>query len=166
MDAWLVLRGLAHYKCAFTLSDKKASSRNVSWLVSIYFPPEAGANRVSVKPHSAIVLLLADRRHSQTAKVLKTSGCRLMMTFTPDHAVAICVNNPVDAVILDQAHFVQTEGWSVAQSLKMIRNNVCVVLVVHGKIMGKRMPEGVDAVVPENDPDALIATLKDLLKGF
>jgi DNA-binding response OmpR family regulator len=113
-----------------------------------------------------MVLLLADRRHSQTAKALKTSGYRLMMTFTPDHAVAICVNNPVDAVILDQDHFVQTEGWSVAQSLKMIRNKLCVVLVVHGKIMGDKMPEGVDAVVPENDPQALIGTLKDLLEGF
>ncbi len=89
-----------------------------------------------------------------------------MMTFTPDHAVAICVNNQVDAVILDQAHFIQTEGWSVAQSLKMIRNNLCVILVVHGEIMGNAAPEGVDAVVPENDPQALIVTLKNLLKGF
>jgi hypothetical protein len=89
-----------------------------------------------------------------------------MMTFTPDHAVAISVNNPVEAVVLDQAHFVQTEGWSVAQSLKMIRNNICVILVVHGTIMGNAVPEGVDAVVPENDPQALSVTLKSLLKGF
>jgi DNA-binding response OmpR family regulator len=115
--------------------------------------------------HSATLLLLADRRHSQTAKALKGSGYRLMMTFTPDHAVAICVNNAVDAVILDQERFVQTEGWSVAQSLKMIRNNLCVILVVHDKIMSDTKPDGVDAVVPESDPEALLVTLKKLLKG-
>lgn len=89
-----------------------------------------------------------------------------MMTFTPDHAVAICVNNTVDAVILDQEHFIQTEGWSVAQSLKMIRRTICVVLVVRGKILGDNLPAGVDAVVPESDPQALLVSLKSLLKDF
>lgn len=88
------------------------------------------------------------------------------MTFTPDHAVAICVNNTVDAVVLDQEHFVQTEGWSVAQSLKMIRRTICVILVVRGKIVGNNLPTGVDAVVPESDPQALLVSLKNLLKGF
>ena len=111
-------------------------------------------------------MLLADRRHSHTAKALKTSGYRLVTTFTPDHAVAICVNNPVDVVILDQEHFIQTEGWSVAKSLKMIRNKVCVVLVVRGKMVGNTPPEGVDLVVPDHDPQALMAAIKHLLKGF
>ena len=109
------------------------------------------------------MLLLADRRNSQTARILKGSGYRLMMTFTPDHAVAICVNNPIDAVVLDQEHFVQTEGWSVAQSIKMIRHRICVFLVVRGKIVGHDLPAGVDAIVPESDPQALIATLRQLL---
>lgn len=127
---------------------------------------EAGDNFHSMKgPHITIVLL-ADRRHSQTAKTLKGLGYRLVTTFTPDHAVAICVNNPVDAVILDQEHFVQTEGWSVAQSLKLIRRNLCVILVVRGKIVGSDLPNGVDAVVPDHDSQALLATLKHSLKGF
>ena len=117
------------------------------------------------KPRSATILLLADRRHSQAARVLKGAGYRLMTTFTPDHAVAICVNNPVDAVILDQEHFVQTEGWSVAQSLKMIRNSLCVVLVVRGKIVGHDLPAGVDLVVADHDPQSLVDSLKNLLTG-
>jgi len=112
------------------------------------------------------IVLLADRRHSQTAKALKGLGYGLMTTFTPDHAVAICVNNPVDAVILDQEHFIQTEGWSVAQSLKLIRHSLCVILVVRGKIVGSDLPAGVDAVVPDHDAMALTATLKHLLKRF
>src|SRR5215470_11851260 len=119
-----------------------------------------------MKPKSATVLLLADRRSSQTAKTLKNSGYRLMTTFTPDHAVAICVNNPVDAVVLDQEHFVETEGWSVAQSLKMIRNNLCVILIVRGKMVGNKLLMGVDAMVQEHDSQALVASLKNLLQGF
>jgi DNA-binding response OmpR family regulator len=119
-----------------------------------------------MKPKSATLLLLADRRSSQTAKTLKNSGYRVMTTFTPDHAVAICVNNPVDAVVLDQEHFVETEGWSVAQSLKMIRSNVCVILVVRGKVVGNKLPMGVDRVVQERDSQTLLASLKNLLQGF
>lgn len=113
-----------------------------------------------------MVLLLADRRRSSTARALKGSGFRVMTTFTPDHAVAICVNNRVDAVVLDQEHFVQTEGWSVAQSLKMIGRTICVILVVHGTIIDNVVPEGVDAVVPEGDAQALLVSLNNLLKGF
>jgi len=119
-----------------------------------------------MKTPSPTIVLLADRRHSQTARALKNSGYHLVTTFTPDHAVAICVNNPVDVVILDQEHFIQTEGWSVARSIKMIRANLCVVLVVRGKIVGSEPPDGVDAVVPDHDTQALLASLKHLLKRF
>jgi DNA-binding response OmpR family regulator len=119
-----------------------------------------------MKTRSATILLLADRRHSQAAKVLKTAGYRVTMTFTPDHAVAICVNNSVDAVVLDQEHFIQTEGWSVAQSLKMIRNKLCVVLVVRGKMVGHSLPAGVDLVVPDHEPQSLLAAIENLLRGY
>jgi hypothetical protein len=60
------------------------------------------------------VLLLADRRQSNTHKILRTSGYNVMLSFTPDHAVALCVNHAMDAVVLDQEHFVVTEvGWTL-----------------------------------------------------
>lgn len=119
-----------------------------------------------MKNSHATIVLLADRKQSQTAKILKGSGYQLMTTYTPDHAVAICVNNPVDIVILDQEHFIQTEGWSVAKSVKMIRQKASVILVVRGKIVGSEPPDGVDAVVPDHDEQSLIATIKHILKGF
>lgn len=109
------------------------------------------------------VLLLADRRQSQTSRVLKGAGFRLMTTFTPDHAVAICVNNNVNAVVLDQEHFVVTENWSVAQSLKMIKQDICVILVVRGKIVGGELPAGIDAIVPERDDQTLLKILKKMV---
>jgi hypothetical protein len=109
------------------------------------------------------VLLLADRRQSRTGKTLKSGGYRLMQSFTPDHAVALCVNTDINAVVLDQQHFVVTENWSVAQSIKMIKPRICVVLVLHGKIVDNTLPSGVDAIVPEADPQALLKTLKQFL---
>lgn len=109
------------------------------------------------------VLLLADRRQSQTSKALKVAGYHLMTAFSPDHAVALCVNNKVDAVVLDQERFVVTENWSVAQSLKMIKARICVVLVARGKIVARELPLGIDAIVPEGDTDRLVKTLTEIL---
>jgi len=87
-----------------------------------------------------------------------------MTTFTPDHAVAICVNNRVDAVVLDQSHFIETEGWSVAQSIKLIRHTICIILVVRGKLLAKHLPQGVDAMVDDHDQEGLIEQLEHLLE--
>lgn len=112
---------------------------------------------------SPSVLLLADRRQSQTARALKGSGYRLMMSFTPDHAVALCVNNNVDAVVLDQEHFVVTDNWSVAQSVKMIDPRICIILIARGRIISRQLPSGIDAMVRDGDSDALLKTLNQLL---
>lgn len=117
-----------------------------------------------MKKPLATILLLADRRQSKTARSLKDSGFRLITTFTPDHAVAICVGNNVNAVVLDQEHFMVTEGWSVAQSLKMIRRDICVVLVVRGRIVDHSLPAGVDLVLPQGDDQTLLNSLKRLLQ--
>ena len=114
-------------------------------------------------PTRRTVLLLVDRRQSRTARLLKESGYNVMTTYTPDHAVAICVNNKVDAVVLDQQHFIETEGWSVAKSLKMIRASMCVILVVRGKVVGESLPEGVDAVVTDHSHGELLATMERIL---
>jgi PleD family two-component response regulator len=96
--------------------------------------------------------------------MLKNTGYHVVTTFTPDHAVAICVNNNrVSAVILDQEHFVETEGWSVAKSLKMIRRNLCVILVVHGGLVAQDAPNGVDAIVAHHDGQSLVKFLGELL---
>jgi PleD family two-component response regulator len=112
---------------------------------------------------SPIILIVADRRQNHTGRTLKAAGYRVMTSFTPDHAVALCVNNPVDAVVLDQANFVVTDDWSVAQSLKMIKARMCVFLIVRGKIIGKDLPAGVDAIIPEGDTQRLLKTLQELL---
>jgi hypothetical protein len=112
---------------------------------------------------SQTILLLADRRMSPTVRALKSAGYRVLLSFTPDHAVAAVVNSHVEAVVLDQFHFVPRENWSVAQSLKMVKPDLCVLLVVRGEIVRRTMPKGLDAIVPDGDGAALINALKDLL---
>lgn len=109
--------------------------------------------------HKPTILLLVDRRQSRTARMLKSAGYNIITTFTPDHAVAMCVNNKIEAVVLDQQHFIETEGWSVAKSLKMIRANICVVLVVRGRLVTHDLPDGVDALISEHDDRTLIETI-------
>jgi response regulator RpfG family c-di-GMP phosphodiesterase len=110
------------------------------------------------------ILLLVDRRQSRSARVLKSAGYNIITTFTPDHAVAICVNNRVEAVVLDQQHFIETEGWSVAKSLKMIRANICVLLVMRGRLVNDDLPEGVDALVAEHDDHSLLQILERMVR--
>lgn len=109
------------------------------------------------------VLLLADRRQSHTQRALRTAGYRVMLSFTADHAVALCVNSEIDAVVLDQEHFVVTDDWSIAQSVKMIKPRIRVFLIIRGKILSPKLPMDVDAMVPEGDMQPLLKALKQLL---
>lgn len=85
-----------------------------------------------------------------------------MTTFTPDQAVAICLDNEVHAVVLDQEHFIIKENWSVAQSLKMVKPRICVALIVRGELAGEQNPAGIDAMIPEGNTEALLETLARL----
>lgn len=109
------------------------------------------------------VLLLTDRRKSVLKRHLTKVGYLVAETFTPDQAVAICVNSPVDAVVLDQSFFVETEGWSIAQSLKAVKAKVCIILVIPVEKFNEELPQGVDAMCTGENPVDLLGCLERLL---
>src|SRR5690242_14361655 len=111
------------------------------------------------------VLLLVDRRQCRTSRFLTDFGYHVITTYTPDHAVAICVNNKVDVVILVQQHFVKTEGWSVSKSINMVRTSICVILVVRGKVVREDLPEGVDDLLTERDQQGLLQRIGKMLES-
>jgi DNA-binding NarL/FixJ family response regulator len=76
---------------------------------------------------------------------------------TPEQAVAVCVSNHVAAVVLD-SQFV-TNGWSAAQTFKMVKPQLPVVLLGHDHQQAP--PQGVDAVVLNHS--AILHKLNDLL---
>ena len=108
------------------------------------------------------VLVLAERRKSKLTHHLRGCGYHVLETFTTDHAVAVAVNNPVDVVVLHHDCFVETDGWSVAQSLKVAKQGICVLLATRAQRISKRIPEGVDAVVSAAEPDAILKHVKRL----
>ena len=109
------------------------------------------------------VLLLVDRRSCTLKARLLKASYRVVEAYTTDRAVAICVNNSIDAAVLEQSLFVETDGWSVAQSLKAVKSHLCVLLSVSATRLGKKLPRGVDAIVQQENPEQTLAALKRLL---
>lgn len=62
---------------------------------------------------------------------------------TPEQAVAVCVSNNLAAVVLD-SEFSTEAGWSAAQTLKMVKPHLPVVLLGH--VHEQSLPHGIDAV--------------------
>lgn len=77
---------------------------------------------------------------------------------TPDQAVAVCVSNHISAVVLD-SEFSTEAGWSAAQTLKMIKPKLPVMLLL--KRPECPVPSGVDAVAPNHSH--ILPKLKGLL---
>jgi hypothetical protein len=109
------------------------------------------------------VVCLVDRRRGALSRLLRHAGFTVIESFTADQVVAICVNNRIDAVLLDQDLFVETEGWSVAQSVKLVRPRLFVLLVSRASRLHDKLPEGVDAVVPQDAPKEAVAALRLML---
>lgn len=107
----------------------------------------------------AAVVCLTDRRRSRLATLLRRGGHHVYPTYTADHAVCLCVQHYVDAIVLDQELFVETDGWSVAQSVKGVRPTVRVILATDAMMLSRKRPKGVDAVVNKDDLDTLHAAL-------
>lgn len=113
------------------------------------------------------ILYLGERRNNSTVVALKRAGFAVAALHTLEHGVAFAVHNPVDLVILDQAIFVEVEGWSPARSFKLVRPSLCVVVVSENEKSGKELPPDVDAFVdafvPKGSNRLLVAEVKRLL---
>jgi DNA-binding response OmpR family regulator len=112
---------------------------------------------------SATVLCVVDRRRNPAARFLRDAGFDVLETFTTDQAVALSVSRQIDCVVLDQGFFLETEDWSVAQSLKMVRPNICVLLVSRAVRIGHRLPQGVDGEVSSFEPQQVVEAVRRLL---
>ena len=108
------------------------------------------------------VVCLVDRRRNTIFRGLRKAGITVIETFTTDQAVAVCVSNRVDAVVLDQEFFVEVDGWSVAQSIKLVKPSTCVVLATRANFLTHRRPSGVDAVLRSTDVPAILEWLAQL----
>lgn len=109
------------------------------------------------------VICVIDRRRNTLSRAMRHAGITVIETFTTDQAVALCVSNKIDAVILDQEFFVETDGWSVAQSIKLVKPTICVLLATRARALNDRLPKGVDAMVPHHETQAVLETLDNMI---
>jgi DNA-binding NtrC family response regulator len=84
----------------------------------------------------------------------------VLSAFTPEQAVAVCVNNHIAAVVLD-SEFSTEAGWSAAQTFKMVNPRLRVMLLL--KSAEGTVPSGVDAVAPSHSH--MLPKLKGLLES-
>jgi DNA-binding response OmpR family regulator len=83
---------------------------------------------------------------------------QVFLASTPEQAVALCISNPLAAVVLD-SEFTSDGGWTAPQTLRSVNAQLPILILNKGHT-GK-VPPGVDAVV--KSPDILLPTLEKLL---
>jgi hypothetical protein len=112
------------------------------------------------------VLCVVHRRNDRLTCALRGKDHTVAEVYTGDQSVAVSVGTSFDAVVLDQRLFIETEGWSLAKSFKLVRPSICILLVSRAlQVKHRRKPEGVDSVVPMNDLPEIARTLEHLVLG-
>jgi DNA-binding NtrC family response regulator len=110
------------------------------------------------------LLCLCDRRRKPIARVLRRSGYFVAEAFSTDQAVAMAFSNYFDLAVLDQDLFIEIEGWTVAQSLKAVKPNICIILISKSKRLSNALPRDIDAMVEDEDDEDLIRCVEELLR--
>ena len=102
--------------------------------------------------------LLPGLRELQEA--VERQGYDVLLAFTADHAVAVLIANRCDAVILD-AELIRAEWATVAETLKLARPDVPILLLDHREDQARKgpPPRGVDAAVSGRSHGEVLAWL-------
>jgi DNA-binding NtrC family response regulator len=108
-------------------------------------------------------ILCVSRSSSQMEAIrsaLSSRDYEVVEASTPEQAVAVCVSNSLAAIVLD-SEFATEAGWSAAQTFKMVKPHLPVVLLGHNHEASP--PHGVDAVA--SNYSAILRKLNALLNG-
>ena len=89
------------------------------------------------------------------------SRLHVLSAATRDKGVAICVAEVIAVAVLD-GESIRGEECSVAQSLKMVRPNLPIILLEERERLSN-LPEGIDAVVPLGATEKLLRKIEELL---
>ncbi len=86
-----------------------------------------------------------------------------ILSSSPEEAVAFCAANHISAIVLD-SEFVTEGGWTVAQSFRMVKPQLPIVLLQRNHGHHSHVPTHVDVVASKVEliPEALKILLKQL----
>ena len=119
------------------------------------------AKPTTIPARSRFLIILLLKTHSPfLVAFLERSGYAVAEARSPDDLVALCLGNPANAAIVDMCQLGEIEGWSVAQSIKMVKPSLSVILLCHGPIpRDVELPTAVDALASDADLPGLLAIL-------
>src|SRR5215468_3242935 len=142
---------LASYFCGFVYSLRRCSYTAMRTILK----PAIASEGLGLP-----ILLLLKTHSSFPINFLEKSGYVVSEVRSPEDLVALCVSNPPDAVIVDVCQFGELEGWSVAQSIKMVNPSPSVILLFHGPTPKKvGLPSAVDALASDSNLQELLTIL-------
>jgi CheY-like chemotaxis protein len=86
-----------------------------------------------------------------------------ILSSSPEEAVAFCAANHISAIVLD-SEFATEDGWTVAQSFRMVKPRLPIVLLKRNHSHHHPLPPHVDVVASKAEmiPGALKILLKQL----
>jgi DNA-binding NtrC family response regulator len=117
------------------------------------------------KPRTdTLIILLLDSPSRFLQQFLHSQGYATSYASTADRALALCVSNPVQAIVIDECLLASVDGWSVAQSVKMVKPSIPVILLSHGPLTSASLPDSVDFLASDADLQQLTAMLKQCVR--
>lgn len=96
-------------------------------------------------------------------RAFRYSGLHVLSAATREKGVAICVAEVIAVAVLD-GESIRGEECSVAQSLKMVRPNLPIILLEERERLSS-IPEGIDAVVRLGATKNLLEKVEELLNS-
>jgi|SRR5579859_247586 len=116
------------------------------------------------KPSRILCIAQSAQRLHVLEAAIRESGYSVLLAFTADHAVAVCVSHEIVAVILD-AELMRDGGSGVAETLKLLRPTLPILLLDQREDPARAdiLPKGVDGAVVGTSPAPVYAALKALL---
>jgi len=119
----------------------------------------------TLKLQSAIILLIVGGRYEGLEHALRKRGYTVVAPSTPDQAVALCLHNQIAATLIDRESLAQDDGWSLAQSLKMVAPQTPVLLLVKQRTpKSGGIPVGIDWMVSDNEPAQVLGAVKRFVR--
>lgn len=95
--------------------------------------------------HRVLCISQSPSQLQELISAVSSMACEAVSASSPEQAVACCVGNYLVAIVMD-SEFLTEGGWTVSQSIKMVRPDLPIFLLDQEHKGG--IPHGVEAVAP------------------
>jgi CheY-like chemotaxis protein len=112
--------------------------------------------------HTILHFCCDDRDLTLRAELLAASGYRVLNSSNGFETIELCTREPVDAVVLDLDHN-RAEVEVIAREIKQLHPRLPTIVLTEASAHIDGIHELADAIVPRENPPALVQSLARLL---